>query len=106
MSRVYLKLCSKEFEIPSRSNSEPKSRFSKCYDKNLDVIMLVTAVLFATFAVLSAYGCIPIQNPMFAAGCFAGGAMIAFTGGIMSALHSRGCIIVKHEDNSEQSASI
>ena len=103
-SGVFIKVCSKEFKISS-GESEPKGKFSQCLSNNQDIIYLVIAAIFATFAVLTDYKYITTfgsTHPMFAAGCLASCAAFAFTWGLMRAITTRGCIVVRKNDQLNQ----
>lgn len=90
---VYLNLCSKEIKLSS--GSEPRGRSSQFCSKNNDIITMVAAGILAIFSILIAYGCIPMQNPMLATGMLAGAAEVIFLLGLLAALRTRGCIVVK-----------
>lgn len=99
---VYLKCCSKEYQITTGDQRE-ESKCGKCWRKNLDITLIVVAIIFAILSPLIAYGYIPVMgtiHPMYSAGGLAACASFSFVWGVIHALRTRGCIIVKSNDSS------
>ena len=94
-SGIYFNACSRECRIGS-VDSKPKST---TLSKNMDIIFLVLTVFFTTLSVLLAYDYIPLDNPMFASGCLASAAGLAFIQGVFCTLLNRGFIIVRKSDS-------